>query len=165
MAIVTDSATALAIIESWDWNDVWNFHAECEMPLMLQLSEVINQLAMEGHYDSAGATLSLLAEGKLIATGSFRWKAFRNGHYQREGTGRIPAHRWSVLQDARAACDDPFFPNETTLRLLDGNWGERKEELFVWSWDKDWFSTAQTAKGDWLDEGYFEETYTNLHRS
>lgn len=157
MASTPDSAGALSIIERWGWDHAdprFEFH----VPLMVPISDAINRLAMEGHHDPAGAVLTLLADGKLEATGSYRWKKYLNGHFAREGTGPIPAHRWVVL---RQGCETnhPAKQNEVTLHLIGGDWNESKEPRADWSWENDRFSTAQVSGGDWLDEGYFEESY------
>lgn len=158
MASTRDSADALPIIQGWGWDHAdprFEFH----VPVMVPISEAINRLAMEGHHDPAGAVLSLLADGKLEATGHYRWKKYRNGHFEREGTGAIPVHRWKVL---REGCErnHPAKENEVVLHLIGGDWNEGKEPQADWSWKEDRFSTAQVSSGDWLDEDYFEESYS-----
>ena len=158
MEIAGDSAAALTIIEAWEWDGPdprFEFHVSLRMPL----SDVVNRLAMEGHPDPAAATLTLLADGKLEATGSYRWMAYRNGHYQRDGVGQIPPRRWAVLQELQAECEDPFGKKEVTLHLIGGDWHERKEKLAEWNWNSDHFTTAQVSAEDWLDKSYFEETF------
>ncbi|MCA0911003.1 hypothetical protein [Qipengyuania gaetbuli] len=158
MASTPESVDALAIIEGWGWDHAdprFEFH----VPVMVPISEAINRLAMEGHHDPAGAMLMLLGEGKLQATGHYRWKKYLDGHFAREGTGPIPAHRWVVL---RQGCDanKGLRPNEGAFQFIDADWNGGKEPRADWSWQNDCFSTAQVSGGDWLDEGYFEESYS-----
>lgn len=160
MAKATDSAAALEIIESWGW-DCNDPRFEFSVPLMMPLSEVINRLAMEGGFDAASATLALLSEGKLEATGSYKWKAYRAGHYQREAIGYIPESRWTVLRDGLATRKDWVNPDELELHLVSSGWNGSKEPRASWLWDKDHFATAQKADcGFVLDPAYFEETYS-----
>jgi len=125
MTFVQGDAAALAIIESWGWDHA-DPRFEVYVPLMLSLSEVVNRLAMEGHADPAGTVLSLLASGKLEATGSHWFKAYRNGRFQREGVGPIPVARWKAL---KAGCDlgDPMFGrHEVRLQMINGWVAKRK---------------------------------------
>ncbi len=158
MASTPDRFDALSIIKGWGWDHAdprFEFH----VPVMVPISEAINRLAMEGHSDPATAMLTLLAEGKVQATGHYRWKKYLNGHFSREGNGPIPAHRWVVL---RQGCDanTGLRPNEVVFHLIGEDWNEDKEPRADWSWQNDRFSTAQVSEGDWLDEGYFEESYS-----
>jgi hypothetical protein len=157
MDLADHSGAALAIIENWGW-DRSDPRFEFEVPLMMPLSEVINRLAMEGHPDAPRATLSLLATGKLGATGSYQWKAFRNGHFQREGIGPIPVRRWMVLKDGYDN-RDPTNGNEITLSLMGGDWDGTKESRAEWDWNSDRFSTAEKSDGHCFDAGYSEEIY------
>jgi hypothetical protein len=158
MTFVEGDAAALAIIESWGWDHA-DPRFEFYVPVMISVSDAVNRLAMEGHADPAGAVLSLLASGKLEATGSHRFKAYRNGHFQREGVGPIPVCRWQVLQ-ANMENEGAFRKTEVTLHLIGGDDFATKENSAEWHWHDDWFSTAQVSGGDWLDQGYFEETYS-----
>lgn len=159
MTFVEGDAAALAIIENWGW-DHRDPRFEFYVPVMISVSEVVNRLAMEGHADPAGTVLSLLASGKLEATGSHRFKAYRNGHFQREGVGPIPIARWKALQAGCAKNDNTFGKPEVTLQVING-WGdETKEVCAEWGWQWDRFSTAEASEGDSLDNGYYEETYS-----
>ena len=158
MASTPDSAGALSIIERWGWDHAdprFEFH----VPVMVPISDAINRLAMEWHHDPAGTVLKLLAAGKLQATGHYRWKKYRDGHFQWEGTGAIPVRRWEVLQDG-CESNHPAKENLVELHLIGGDWNEGKEPRADWSWKGDRFSTAESSSGDWLDEGYFEEFYS-----
>lgn len=149
---------ALAIIQSWGW-DRFDPRFEIEVPVMMPLNEAINRLAMEGHVDPAMSMLSLLADGRVVSTGSYRWKRYRNGHNQRDGIGEIPARRWVSLKEGLAQNNKTFGPNEVTLHLMYDGWDEYKEARADWTWTADRFATAETSGGDFLDSGYFEETY------
>lgn len=150
---------ALAIIHNWGWDGGdprFDFH----VPLMISLREAVNRLAMEGHADPPGTILSLLAGGKLEATGSFRWKKYRNEHFDRDGVGPIPVARWAVLKATIAKRDYLTSKPEISLPMLHEDWGDRKEPTAEWNWSGDWFSTAEKSGGDWLDPDYFEETFS-----
>jgi hypothetical protein len=69
----------------------------------------------------------------------------------------IPAHRWKVLREG-CESNHPASPNEVKL-LFCGHSDEAKKARANWSWQNDSFSTAMVSPHDWLDEGYFEETY------
>lgn len=150
---------ALAIIHNWGW-DGSDPRFEFHVPMMISLSEAVNRLAMEGHADPADAMLSLLADGKLEATGSYRWKKYRNDHFYRDGVGPIPVARWAVLKATIAQRDYLSSKPEITLPMLHEDWAARKEPSAEWNWSGDWFSTAQKSGGDWLNHDYFEETFS-----
>lgn len=155
---VHSDGEALAIIQSWGW-DRFDPRFEIEVPVMMPLNEAINRLAMEGHLDPAKAVLSLLADGRVVSTGSYRWKRYLNGHNQREGIGEIPARRWVSLKEGLAENSKTFGLNEVTLHLMYEGWDEYKEARADWTWTADRFATAETSGGDFLNSGYFEETY------
>lgn len=149
---------ALAIIQSWGW-DRYDHRFEMDVPIMMPLSEAINRLAMEGHVNPATAILSLLADGRLVSTGSYSWKRYRDGNYQRDGIGEIPARRWDSLKEGLAQRSKTFGRNEVTLHLMYEDWNEHKEERADWTWAADRFATAEASGGHYLSSGYFEETY------
>lgn len=159
MTLVEGTEAALAIIEGWGW-DRDDPRFDWSVPLMISLSETINRLAMEGHDDAPGAVLELLATGRLVATGSYRWRCFRKGHFQRDGIAQIPSERWRTLLEGCEKNFDLFVPNEVTLKAINGDWTERKENCAMWSWNADRFSTAEASGGNLFDDGYLEETYS-----
>lgn len=158
MNALNDEAAALAIIKPWDWL-CFDRNSGGLSPRWRLLSEAINRLAMEGHTDPAGAVLSLLATGQLVAMGNYQWEAYRNGHFRREGMANIPSRRWTVLKEEQDA-HRGFGPFEVTLTHINGDWRERKEARGNWEWQHNRFSTAQSSGGDFLDKDFFEETYS-----
>lgn len=159
MNLVEGSNAALAVINSWGWDHAdprFDFY----VPVMISLSEAINRLAMEGRDDAPDLVLSMLAGGQLIATGSYRWKRFCGDHFSREGVGQIPARRWQMLKNGCAKNERSFGKEEVTLHAVTGDWAETKEAAADWGWTWDRFSTAEAGGGEWLDVGYFEETYS-----
>lgn len=157
MTLIEGSEPALAIIKSWGWDHA-DHRFDFQVPVMISLSEAINRLAMEGHGDAPGAVLSLLAAGKLVATGSYRWKLFRSDHFSRESVGPIPASRWQTLNAGCASIKGGR--EQVTLRLLNEGWTDSIEASADWGWTWDRFSTAEVGGGQWLDQGYFEETFS-----
>lgn len=92
------SATAaLEMMREWDWlggdpdGNVW--------PVSLELSLVINRLAMEGIPRPQDAVISLLCQGDLFARGDYQWRKYQGGnHFQLEGTNApIKPKQWQVL--------------------------------------------------------------------
>ncbi len=91
-----NSENALAIMRGWSWEE---YRPDFGMiDCRRSLAEVVNELAFHWAGDAPGAILSLLASGKLVAHGSFSWRAYRqHEQFQNEGHGVIPAARWQYL--------------------------------------------------------------------
>lgn len=157
MDALSDDEAALTIIETWGWGRDTRFDEY--VPLTIPISDAINRLAMEGHNNPANSIVSLLANSRLVSTGSYIWKKYQNGLYQRDGIGQIPSRRWAALKGGLDEPWESFGPNEVTLQAIDGNWNEREEVRANWEWRYDRFSTAETSGGNTFDSGYFEETY------
>lgn len=156
------SVTALAIICGWEWEGYsgWGDYSQYG-PITGSLSDAVNKLAFEGHPDAAGAMLSLLADGRIVATGDYRWQAFRNEHYRNEGAGVIPMRHWQAVQACLAA--PPMKGGKYTrviFSLLDGLDDENGQPAAEWKWSDNGFSSAQACDPKLLfDDGYFEEFF------
>lgn len=150
---------ALAIIKQWGW-DGNDPRFDFDVPYMMPLSAAINRLAMEGHADPAGAVLSLLADGRLEATGSYRWMTYRKGLFHRKGVGAIPAFRWAALKEAEDEPARPGIGKSIKLHLLGDEWGSAEVLRGDWSWQGDIFTTAHSSGRYWVAEGTSEEVYS-----
>lgn len=158
MEDLCDSNDALKIIEQWGW-DHNDYRFEIDVPVMLSLSNVINRLAMEGHRDPPGAVLSLLADGRLVSTGSYRWTAHRKTYFEREGIGQIPIARWLDLKQAEDEPRKHFKPKVITFHLLSDDSEPKEQPRSVWNWQADRFSTNKVSGGFFLDIDYAEDSF------
>ena len=155
-------AAALAIIGGWEWEgwSGWDDHSEFG-PITRSLSDAVNKLAFDGHPDAATAMLSLLADGRLVAAGRYRWRAYRNGHYRAEESGDIPARHWKALQ---AGLTSPrgsgWGVPKVKFYMLDGQDDDSEYPIAEWAWEHNRFSAVQPGDGKKLFEhGYSEEIF------
>lgn len=154
-----DFSDALAIINKWDWPERDPRFDEY-VRYTIAVSEAINRLAMEGHPNPADAVLSLLADGRLVATGRYRWKQYRNDHFYRDDVGTISSVRWAALKAAIAERDYLSSRPEVTLHMLSEDESGHAEPCAEWNWGGNWFSTARKSGGDWLSPDYIEEVFS-----
>lgn len=158
-----DGAAALEIINGWEWEGWSGFHGhETYGPITRSLSDTVNKLAFDGHPNAADAMLSLLARGALTATGSYSWRAYRNGRYQHKGTDNIPAHRWQALQSnlALPKGEDWRLPR-VKFNFIDGFNGNADYSVADWDWKGNRFSVAQPGDDSLLfDNDYSEELFS-----
>lgn len=150
---------ALAIICSWQW-ECYDYDTGKPMLQTRPLSDVVNQLAMCGDNDPPETVLALLAEGRLSAKGSWRWRAYKGyEHYENSGEGVIPATRWQELsyikgEFARLRFDEEAY--QSTVNLPELGFGET--EKYNWDWRCHRMSFASVKDGGWL--GISEEHFS-----
>lgn len=157
------AAAALEIMSVWNWEGVYrdftgNFVSGT---ISLSLSEAVNKLAFDGHPDAAGAMLSLLADGRCTANGTYQWRAYRSESYQNEETGHIPVRHWQALQERLALPrgNDWSLPR-VKFEVLDGFGSEKEYSAAEWAWRNNLFCTAQRSHSDFFHDGYFEEYFS-----
>lgn len=88
---------ALEILREWEW-------LRCDpdgspFGISMELSLVVNRLAMEGIHRPQDALLSLLCQGELLAVGDYQWRKYQGAHhYQLDEAGAILKQRhWQTL--------------------------------------------------------------------
>lgn len=118
-------------------------------PNTFSLFDAVNLLARDGFSKSPDLILSLLASGKLIASGSTKWCKFEGEHFYAEGYAHVSANKWKAL--ALGLTENRKY-NLTELNILDAEGGE-------WSWQNSRFATAY-AHGEIYDGDYFEEYFS-----
>lgn len=153
---------ALELMRKWQW--VRHDPDGYPLTLGLDLSEVVNRLAMQGELSPHKAVLSLLCRGYLIAVGDFTWRKFQWGNFfQREGScEELAMNQWRTLQTAiedeqreLAGHGFPFMPvNLEKLGLVDCSGYE-------WKFGDNRFSTALCPPDTPVrDKSYFEEWFS-----
>lgn len=152
---------ALELMRKWQW--VRHDFDGIPQP-GLDLSEVVNRLAMQGEPSPHKAVLSLLCRGNLIAVGDFKWRKFQWGNFfQREGSWEeLAMTQWLTLQtaieDEQRELAGGGFPFMTVdlekLGLLDCS-------AYEWKFGDNRFSTAQCPPDTPVrDKSYFEEWFS-----
>lgn len=152
----------LELMRKWQWvrHDPDGFL----LTLGLDLSEVVNRLAMQGERSPHLAVLALLCGGQLIATGDFTWRKFHWGNFfQRENfCEELAMNQWRTLQ---TAIEDeqrelevhgfPFIP--VNLEKL----GLAECSVYEWNFRDNRFSTAMCPPDTPVhDKSYFEEWFS-----
>ena len=93
------ATAALDFMREWEWR---RYDPDgSPFGLSMELSLVVNRLAMEGIPRPQDVLLNLLCQGNLLAEGDYQWRKYQGGnHYQLDGTGAIlkPRH-WQTLAD------------------------------------------------------------------
>src|SRR5690606_22749951 len=107
-----DFGDALAIINQWNWPERDPQFVEY-VRYTIALSDAINELAIQGQPNAANAVLSLLADGRLVATGRYSWKKYQNDRFYRDGRGTIPSVQWAHLKSAMTERDRWSRPEVT----------------------------------------------------
>jgi len=153
---------ALAIMRKWQWtfNDPDGFPRR----LGLDLSEVVNRLAMEGQPSPHLAVLDLLCRQRIFAFGHFKWMKFQWGkHFQLEDfNAQVTAKQWQALRAARekeqAGLADFRWPVESVdLHQLEMN----NCPCYEWEYEDNRFSFALCPPDIQVhDEAYFEEWFS-----
>ena len=115
------------------------------------LESAVTDLAFEGHHDAPGEALRRLCEGEWLADGQWKWRAWAGAIFQTEGTGRIPAARWSGLQLALMSGLDGFTLGQP-LPTFSNGFSFRDEmphyETADWGWCFNRFETAMLIGPD-----------------
>jgi hypothetical protein len=70
------AASALEILRGWQWGYFDPDH--CWHGRSIELAEVVNRLAFQGHNSPISAVLRLLCEGKITAICSYRWLKYQH---------------------------------------------------------------------------------------
>ena len=120
------------------------------------LADAITDLALNGHPDAAAEALQRLCDGSWQASGHWKWWAWANAAYEKEGQSTIPPYRWQALQDGLVRGIDgnaftlvtgkalPTFSNGYTF----GHLFEFSHEEVVWFPQKSEFRTALVTGPD-----------------
>ena len=157
-----DCQPALEVMRQWQWvrYDPDGF------PLTsgLDLSEVVNRLAMAGLKRPHGVILSLLCRGLVDAVGDFKWRKYQWGKYfnLEHYRAKVTANQWQTLQNI---IDDeqrelanhgwPFF--RVDLEKL----GLEDCSSHEWDFGENRFSIAQCPPETPIhDSSYFEEWFS-----
>ncbi len=157
-----NAQAALSILRQWDWEfcdpDGWPSYRPMELSL------VVNRLAMEGLQRPIDAVFSLLSDGQLSASGTYFWRKFEDGQlYSLHGYhAEIVASRWKTLVELIRLQRLEYkltgsALKECELTMLDlGNCSPY--DLNV---NKNQFSIAVAEREiPTVGEGYFEEWYS-----
>lgn len=153
---------ALDIMRQWQWSggdpdgNIW--------PVSMELSLVINRLAMEGIVRPQNVVLSLLCQGELLANGDYRWRKYQGGnHFQLEETGApIKAKQWQVLADLiewerKELQSGAFLLDDVVLAKL----GHESCYPYEWGFTHNRFDTSLCPPDTpFHDAAYFEEWYS-----
>ena len=157
-----DAAAALKMMLGWNWlqcdPDGVPFHPGKE------LSEVVNELAMEGLRRPHGAVLTLLCQGELIARGAFRWRKYHDfEHFHADSELDIikPRHLQTLARliegQRTSAGSDDYFETIVQLEQLD----LKDCLIYEWEYGANRFSTAICSDElDTFDPDYMEEWYS-----
>lgn len=157
----TRAQVALQTMRQWHW-------LRCDpdgMPVSpsIDLSLVVNRLAMSGLAAPQSAVLLLLSQGELIAKGSYRWRKYQWGKYfQLEDFDLISSKQWKTLEliilDEQTQFSNDEWPdkfvNLQKLQLADC-------PAYEWAFGDNRFTTALCPPDTaFYDSAYFEEWFS-----
>lgn len=93
---------ALKKMGGWDWG--YTDSAGCIHSYAMELDAVLNRLAYCQNSDPARALLTLLIQGRVTASGDFRWRRYQAGReYElQECATDIAVERWAMVKAALA---------------------------------------------------------------
>lgn len=154
-----DFDRALDVIKSWDWK---GYGPDDEEHVLFQeLGWVVNHLALEGIANPADAVLALLSEGKLVASGSYRWEKYQGANHYSMGDEHalIKQTLWNglrlaIARDAEASAFGVATPRKHNLFALD----VKQCLTHEWAPETNEFSFSSiSAHRDFMAEDYYEE--------
>lgn len=153
---------ALEIMRQWQWLRCDPDGAPLEWSM--ELSLVINRLAMEGHARPSSAILELLCRGEVEAKGDYKWQKYqwRKSYYLEEMNAVLKPRQWKVLADSiaeewRQLTSHDELRIEVDLEKL--NLG--KCPIYDWEFGQNRFSTALCPPDtETHDRNYFEESFS-----
>ena len=153
---------ALNIMRQWQWRggdpdgNVWG--------ISMDLSVIVNRLAIDGIARPQDAVLSLLCRGDLLASGDYRWRKYQGGnHFQLEEIDTpIKQNQWQVLADLIEAQRLDIEAGGFGLLSIDlPKLGMQKWEPYDWEFIDNRFNTSRCSSGTAShDRNYFEEWFS-----
>jgi len=129
-------------------------------PPGLDLSYVVNRLAMEDFSPPHSIVLDLLCSGELVATGHYNWRQYKfANHFQMEGVYElIPISRWIQLRESINELEERFLDYDynpsVSLREL-----SIECDVYYWEFSANHFALANYCPGEGYDL-YCEEWYS-----
>ena len=153
---------ALKTMRKWNWLE-YDFHG-MPVPTSLDLSLVVNRLAMVGLPRPQSVVLTLLCQGDMLSSGDYNWRKYQSGsHFNLEDVNsNLSQRQWITLKNL-------IFDKERMLEELEWHSDTidldrlelKKCDVFQWEFNQNRFTIAVCPPDVApFDPDYFEEWFS-----